>query len=194
MNQLPTEQHEKFRWFNEDNINTIDNAHPSSIEYFKYTSGNDVQYRIVATRRGIYDTLLWQTPVLSLTAQAFLFSISLGSDASQWERRTAAVLALIASIASIQLTSRHRFHEIEDSKWLNEFETKRRWKGYNVIHQRRTIKDCENRKRHNDTLIHWIQKFHSWIQSHRSYPLWIAMLATFAILATIIIAQPRWFE
>ena len=105
MNQLPTEQHEKFRWFNEDNINTIDNAHPSSIEYFKYTSGNDVQYRIVATRRGIYDTLLWQTPVLSLTAQAFLFSISLGSDASQWERRTAAVLALIASIASIQLTS-----------------------------------------------------------------------------------------
>ena len=34
---------------------------------------HEVQYEIVATRRQSFDSMLWQTPALSLTAQAFLW-------------------------------------------------------------------------------------------------------------------------
>ena len=50
-------------------------------------------YMVVAARRTQFDQLVWQVPVLSLTAQAFLFSIALAGDAS----RAARVVARIRS-------------------------------------------------------------------------------------------------
>ena len=44
-------------------------------------------YAIVAARRTQFDQLVWQVPVLSLTAQAFLFSIALSHDATRTARR-----------------------------------------------------------------------------------------------------------
>jgi hypothetical protein len=37
---------------------------------------SDLQYELIAARRSHYDYLLWQTPVISLTGQAFLFQIA----------------------------------------------------------------------------------------------------------------------
>ena len=51
-------------------------------------------YAIVAARRTQFDQLVWQVPVLSLTAQAFLFSIALSADASRTARVIASVLSL----------------------------------------------------------------------------------------------------
>ncbi|MER6612681.1 hypothetical protein [Streptomyces xantholiticus] len=39
-----------------------------------------VVYQAVAARRMQWDALLWQVPALSLTAQAFLFTITLGLE------------------------------------------------------------------------------------------------------------------
>ena len=36
------------------------------------------QYDLLAARRTSYDEMMWQAPALSLTAQAFLFTIALG--------------------------------------------------------------------------------------------------------------------
>lgn len=45
-----------------------------------------VQYQIISNRRISQDELMWQVPALSFTAQAFLFTIALGSGISMKSR------------------------------------------------------------------------------------------------------------
>ena len=80
-------------------------------------------YSAVAARRTAWDTLLWQVPVLSLTAQPFLFTIALGG-ADPWGRMIAAFLSLDISIISIMLMGRHRQAELHDAHWLEAFEVR----------------------------------------------------------------------
>lgn len=82
----------------------------------------DMLYQVVAERRVNYDSMAWQTPVLSLTAQAFLLTIALGGGTSRWSRIISAVLAMFATVASIQLMIRHRYFEQSDSEWLQQYE------------------------------------------------------------------------
>ena len=79
-------------------------------------------YQTIANRRQVYDTLIWQVPVISLTAQAFLFTIALGST-SIVARLISASLAFVTSVISMQLMSKHRLHESIDSKLLEKLET-----------------------------------------------------------------------
>lgn len=83
---------------------------------------DEAVYQAVAARRLQWDNLLWQVPVLSLTAQAFLFSISLGSGTSRLARGIAATLSVVSSLLSIHLMARHRQAEISDAHWLEMYE------------------------------------------------------------------------
>lgn len=85
---------------------------------------NDLQYQILATRRENYDNMLWQTPIISLTAQAFLFTVVLGGG-STTSRIIASILALIAALASVQLLAKHRYHEVYYAKILESIERSR---------------------------------------------------------------------
>lgn len=79
---------------------------------------NTVQYQIVASRRQATDTLMWQTPALCLTAQAFLFTIALDSQSVLGARSVAMALSVAVSLACIQLMCKHRHYEVLDSQWL----------------------------------------------------------------------------
>jgi hypothetical protein len=79
-------------------------------------------YEIVAQRRLQWDNLVWQVPVLSLTAQAFLFTIALSAGNGQYARAVASALAFAAAILSMLLMSRHRKGEITDAHWLRAYE------------------------------------------------------------------------
>lgn len=79
-------------------------------------------YQVVAARRQQWDQLVWQVPILSLTGQAFLFTISLGSTSSTTARVIAALLSLVMVVISIELMSRHRQAEIMDAHWLEAYE------------------------------------------------------------------------
>jgi len=79
-------------------------------------------YQSLAARRLGYDTLMWQVPVLSLTAQAFLFTIALSSGSSPWARIVASTLSFAVAIISIQLMAKHRFHEEIDGKLTEKLE------------------------------------------------------------------------
>ena len=81
---------------------------------------------MVASRRAQWDSLLWQVPVLSLTAQAFLFTISLGSGTSPTARILASSLSIIVTLLCTTLMARHRQNEIADAAWLNAYE-QREW-------------------------------------------------------------------
>jgi hypothetical protein len=81
-------------------------------------------YAAVAARRTQFDQLVWQVPVLSLTAQAFLFSIALSSDGTRTTRIIASLLSLVMTFLSLHLMVKHRQAEVADSQWLEAYEEK----------------------------------------------------------------------
>jgi len=82
----------------------------------------DAIYSAIAARRAQFDSLVWQVPVLSLTAQAFLFTIALGSDTSRYARTIACLLSVLTSFLTVHLLTRHRQAEIIDAHWLAALE------------------------------------------------------------------------
>ena len=79
-------------------------------------------YSAIANRRTSWDTMLWQVPVISMTGQAFLLTIALGSDASHVARYISSALSVIAAGTSLILMAGHRRSELADADWLQEFE------------------------------------------------------------------------
>jgi hypothetical protein len=79
-------------------------------------------YQAVADRHLQHDNLLWQVPAVSLTAQAFLFSISMGAGNDAVARIASSLLALNVSIISIMLMASHRLAARKDVLWLERFE------------------------------------------------------------------------
>jgi hypothetical protein len=65
---------------------------------------------VYASQFGSYITLLWQVPALSLTAQAFLFTIALARDVDPGARVVTGVLSVVTSLMSIYLMFSHRIH------------------------------------------------------------------------------------
>lgn len=106
-------------------------------------SEHHVVYQAVVARRMQWDTLLWQVPTLSLTAQAFLFTIALGTDTTRVSRTIAAVLSIVISCLSVTLMARHRQAELSDAHWLEDHEAAfpeaMRVHGQNFIRRRRHV-------------------------------------------------------
>lgn len=173
---LPTDQHDKWKWFTVDSLLETSAVHEYTKAFFKKTDRiNEKQYSIVASRRQSYDAMLWQTPVLSLTAQAFLLTIALGADTCPPARFLAALLSLFTALGSIQLLAKHRYGERQDSEFLTKFEKLHRKNGFELIHGR----------------YRGLLK-QSWLAKISSYIVWRALLWFFAISAAIIIGVSVW--
>lgn len=127
------------------------------------------QYNVLAARRVATNGLLWQTPVLSLTAQAFLFIIALGSGTVVGARLIAACLALVISLASMQLMAKNRYFEKRDSQMLQDYEDAKKNKGFQSIHARPDYRKA------------------AWYLKASSYRLWLFMLAAFGTAAVVVI-------
>lgn len=129
-------------------------------------------YQVLASRRLGYDTLMWQTPILGLTAQAFLFSSALSPSSSQTARLIAMSLALVTSLLSMQLMSKHRHHEMTDSQTLERIEREHK---LSLLHSSSSARDSS------------LKLPRSWFVNLSSYRVWMAGLALFAIAAASII-------
>ena len=70
---------------------------------------------IFGTQYASYTTLLWQVPVLSLTAQAFLMTIALGNGGKP-ARITASALSMTIAVASYFLMHDQRGHAINNGE------------------------------------------------------------------------------
>ena len=177
---LPIEQHREYRWFTCTEAAHAKEIHRYVLPYFllspcKSSNSSETflaQYAVLNARRDSFNTLLWQTPVLSLTAQAFLFNIALSKEVSCAAQTVAAILALFVALASIQLMTKHRFNEEELAKQLNDMEMQR---GLIDINKRIV------------PALTWYQG--GWFVKFSSYYIWLAMLATFAGSALLL-----WFK
>ncbi|WP_144406257.1 hypothetical protein [Arthrobacter sp. SPG23] len=83
---------------------------------------DQLAYEMLTARFLAHDELLWQTPVLALTAQSFLMTISLSRDVANLAAATAAALGTILILMSMHLLGRHRFLELIEKHKLRQLE------------------------------------------------------------------------
>ena len=130
-------------------------------------------YQVVAARRMQWDALLWQVPALSLTAQAFLLSIALGSDSSRLSRILTSGLGIVAAFLSLHLLIRHRQAEVTDAHWLAQYEKQ---------HFGITAHGPEWRDRRNATVIPGRL---GGLARIPAFPVWQAALSLFGLVGLI---------
>lgn len=133
-------------------------------------------YSAVAARRLGWDNLLWQVPTMSLTGQAFLFTIALGNDSSRAARIISCVLAIVMTVLSMHLMARHRQAAWTDAHWLEEYETRHfgtSWHG-------RAWADKRNQGRSPDWPTRFLSRF-------RGFDVWIGGLAIFGLAALAVL-------
>jgi hypothetical protein len=111
--------------------------------------------------------MLWQTPVLSLVAQAFLFTIILSGSTKPGSRIIAALLALITSVSSLQLLAKHRYGEKSLAVELDHIE-------------KTTGRFRMNRYRRSN----------NWFINRSSYRIWLVVLSLFGVAALITLLFP----
>ncbi|SDT24226.1 hypothetical protein SAMN04489743_2134 [Pseudarthrobacter equi] len=85
-------------------------------------SYDQLTYEMLTARFLAHDELLWQTPVLALTAQSFLMTISLSRDVANLAAATSAALGAVLILMSMHLLGRHRFLELIEKHKLMELE------------------------------------------------------------------------
>ena len=142
----------------------------------QYSELTSTLYQVVANRRLEYDTLMWQVPAISFTAQAFLFNIAFSST-NHLAQILSAFLAFVIASISIQLMAKHRYHEEVDSRLLEKFEKD---------HQLDTPLGCSP---HASPKLRagTVGKSPNWLIKQSSYQLWLCGLLLFAIVAIGII-------
>jgi hypothetical protein len=144
------------------------------------TSPTDPQviaYQTVAARRLQWDNLLWQVAILSLTAQAFLFSIALGPDSSPFARISASVLAIAVTFLCVTLMARHRQAEVVDAHWLRKFEEE---------HQLPRVHGEPWRKARANTppTVGWLRRA---VPLLPGYATWVLGLTLFGLIGVVIV-------
>ncbi|MET1088445.1 MAG: hypothetical protein ABWY04_15215 [Arthrobacter sp.] len=143
---------------------------------------DQLTYEMLTARFLAHDELLWQTPVLALTAQSFLMTISLSPDVGKGAAATAAALGTVLILMSMHLLGRHRFLELIEKYKLKQLEetlhieplSTHSW-GWNYAEAPRLGKAFKRREYGLDSPNYY------WIFSVPSYRIWQIGLFLFAV-------------
>jgi ADP-ribose pyrophosphatase YjhB (NUDIX family) len=119
----------KFSWFEIDALPEEQDLWPGCslmIENANLGSWADEMsaYEALTARCISHNELMWQTPVLAMTAIAFLMTIALSSE-DDWKRALAAGLSATIAAVSAQLMAKHSSSQLADSEALSRIETRR---------------------------------------------------------------------
>lgn len=141
--------------------------------------GRELTYQALVARRLQWDNLLWQVPILSFTAQAFLFSVALGADTSRVGRLASSTLAVVIAFLSVTLMKSHRRAELTDAHWLRDLEREELDAPLHihgeVFRERRSLTSSD------------AGLLDKWIPNVRGYRTWVLGLTSFGLMALFII-------
>ena len=143
------------------------NSKPASIDQDKHKDYLLTQYQIISDRRINQNEMLWQTPTLCFTAQAFLFTIALGNGIRIEARLISSFLIVVTSILCLQLMSKHRYFEVENSKLLEKIEEEN---GFFVIHAKSYAATGKQ----------------NFIVKYGSYKTWVLGMTIFLVIAILL--------
>jgi hypothetical protein len=192
------DQHSQKTWWREKEILESDDVHEYTSAYFtenpatavhmgKDSLRSEKQYKIISDRRNSFNTLLWQSPALSLTAQAFLLNVVSAQDRPITARIVCGATAVVVALCTFQLFAKHRYHERTASDFLAEFERNHRHLGYVPINGQKyrgtdeSSLDSEQRE--------FLRDFREYIEKVRQFPstiLWLLLQFIFIAVAVIL--------
>jgi hypothetical protein len=140
---------------------------------------------VYATQFGSYTTLLWQVPVLGLTAQSFLLTIALGAESKTSARVIAAVLSIIISSASLSLMHEQRGRSITYGQLAKTFADRL---GLNKI----LVKKVDDMIPNKDTNAAdvWTEPGTKFPRGELIYSLWMLCLFLFFFADAFVIISP----
>lgn len=84
--------------------------------------GDELTYELLFLRSMEKDALVWQTPALAVTAQAFLLTIGLDPDTARFARGIVSTLGVVVAYMTCQLMAKHRYLRRLDEWKLRELE------------------------------------------------------------------------
>ncbi|WP_062006135.1 hypothetical protein [Arthrobacter alpinus] len=138
------------------------------------------------------DAMLWETPTIALTAQAFLLTIALNRDSTAPAVYISAALGVIVAVLSMQLMAKHRFLNEMDRAQLHRLEEE-----LDIPHISRRSYFFPSGKYaipHNlSTAGRSAPKKQGLLQSIRSYNFWVLGLGIFAAVNVAILAIELWW-
>lgn len=146
-------------------------------------------YEMLLQRELEQDAMLWLTPTIALTAQAFLLTIALNKDSPAFATYLAAGLGLVVALLSMQLMAKHRFLNLMDRAHLHALEARLR------------IEHLSNRQYFYNNGAYrvpdWLKDHKSPPSEHglakfRSYRVWIFGMVVFAAVNLAVIAVQTW--
>lgn len=148
-------------------------------------------YLSVEARRESMNSLLWQVPALSLTAQAFLFSVSTDQGTSPTGRLITSLAGLLIVLATVQLFVRHRCMEENASRWLEQLEVSMRLP---VVHRHppfegKFIKGVEPVAGENAadrSSAGVLSGAAKWLRARRASRVWTSLLLTLALINLVV--------
>lgn len=170
LSSLSRKYHKDWKWLEERRIVTDKTIHKYTRDFF-IGSGNlhPVQYPVAASYREHFNSMVWQTPAISLAAQAFLLSSSFSQNISLSFKALTSGLAFIVAICSIQLLFKHRYYERNASELLKRYERTQRLSGFHILHGKLGVFPQNQ------------------LTSGRSHVIWMILLGTFAVCALVIL-------
>lgn len=113
----PGGEGELFQWFRPDEVSGLHTWPGTALLVEKLVSRTEsastldnlrVAYASLSDEALNHNALVWQTPALALTAEAFLLTIAIGPESSPIARLIASFLNLTLSILCLQLMAKHR--------------------------------------------------------------------------------------
>lgn len=146
-------------------------------------------YEMLLYRELEQDAMLWQTPTIALTAQAFLLTIALNPTSPAFATYLSAGLGLVVALLSMQLMFKHRFLNLLDRAHLHALE------------KRLEIAHISNREsfytagayRIPDSLVgHKAPASEHGLAKFRSFRVWVGGMLIFAAVNLAIIAVQIW--
>jgi ADP-ribose pyrophosphatase YjhB (NUDIX family) len=134
-------------------------------------------YEALNARYISHNELMWQTPVLAMTAMAFLMTIALGQG-NDYRRALAAALSTMIAVISAQLMAKHSASQINDAEELLRIERRR---GMPLLHDRPT--------RNHAAFSFRPDGLQAWFASKRSRQWWFGALIVLGAVSVCIVIE-----
>ena len=126
-----------FKWFPFDQLPDESELWPGTrgiVDLLTRNKEDDLaSYQALSQRQVSHNSLMWQTPALAMSAQAFLLLIALGAGTPFASRVISSALGFVIALLSFQLMMRHSALELADARHLYAMELRR---GMEPVHQR----------------------------------------------------------
>lgn len=149
-------------------------------------------YEVLVQREMEQDAMLWETPTLALTAQAFLLTIALNKDSTAAAVYVSAALGVLVAVLSMQLMAKHRFLNELDRAQLHRLED-----DMGIPHISRRAYFYRDRKyavpKELAVAGRGAPEKQGFLQRAGSYSFWLRGLGLFALVNLGILAAELWW-